>query len=134
MASRPEPRLLSSRLTTILLAAGALDVLLGAVFFTGPETGLSLWPTTIPPLLLRFVGAIVLASGVGVIVAARQRTWEGARALFWLGLVYSVASLVGTVYHLVALNANAAFWGYAALDVVYLVPIVGIILANERPR
>ena len=125
-------RVLSPLLLRVLLAAGVVDIVLGAVLFTGPETGIGIWPTAISPILLRFVGGIVAASGVGVVVAALQKTWEGARALFWVGLVYSLATLVALVYHLLALGAPAAFWIYAAFDVGYLVPIAWVLVSNER--
>lgn len=130
----PSQTLLSPTLRTVLTLAGALDIVLGALFFTGPETGISLWPTPVPALLSRFIGAIILASGAGVLAMARQGTWEGARAMFWLGLTYSVASLLALLYHLLLLGAPPAFWLYAALDVVYLVPIAYVLATYERKR
>jgi len=128
----PDRRWLSAPLRRVLALAALIDVILGALFLLGPEIGLSLWPAQISPLLSRFIGAIVVASGVGVLVAARQGTWQSARALFYVGLVYDLLTLVALLYHLFFMGAPSVFWVYAALDAIYLVPIAYVIWTYER--
>lgn len=129
-ASKPHP--LSSFLRTVLTLAGALDLVLGILFLLGPEIGVKLWPTDVAPLMSRFIGSIVFASGVGVLVLARMGTWEGARALFYVGLAYSLLTLAALLYHLIFKAAPQVFWLYTVLDIVYLVPISYVIWANDR--
>lgn len=133
MSNEPsaDSQMLSSPLKWLLVAAAIIDLVLGIIFFIGPETGWSVWPSDVPPLLSRLVGAIVIASGVGVLVAARQGTWTGARALFAVGWVYGALALVALLYHLLVLGAPGVFWLYAGLAMLYLAVISYVIWAYE---
>jgi hypothetical protein len=110
-----------------------INLIVGLAFLLGPEMGLTLWPTPIAPLLMRFIGSIVLANGVGAALIARQGTWEGARVLFAVALVYGVVILIALLYHLLFLgNAPPVFWIYVLVDAIFLVPIAYIYWAYER--
>jgi hypothetical protein len=61
-------------------------LIVGLLFLFGPELGLTLWPSPIPAVLMRFIGAIIVGNGVGAWLAARQGTWEGARVIFTIAL------------------------------------------------
>jgi hypothetical protein len=130
LVSRP----LSLGLRTAVAATAAIDLAIGLAFLAAPELGLTLWPTPISPVLSRFIGSIVLANGVGAWLAARQGTWEGARVLFAVALVYGGVVLLALLYHLVAGSAAPVFWVYAAVDALFLGPIVYIFWAYERLR
>jgi len=119
----------SVRLAMYLTAI--LDALLGMAFLFAPELDLPVWPTPLPPLIMRFVGAIVLANGVALVVAARQGTWEGARVLFSVALSYGVIVLVALLYHLLLLGAAPLFWGYTAADAVFVVGVGRIVWLYE---
>lgn len=108
-----------------------LDGLLGLGFLFSPELHLQVWPTPLPPILTRFVGSIVLANGVALVVAARQGTWEGARALFSVAISYAVVVLAALLYHLLLLDAPPLFWVYAAADAIFLVAVGRIIWLYE---
>lgn len=116
-------RILGPSLRRAVLITAAIDIVIGLVFLVGPELGFDLWPTPVPPLLSRFIGSIVLANGVGAIVVARQGTWEGARALFAVALVYGVGVFVAVLYHLLAKDADPVFWWYVVVDGLFLGPI-----------
>ena len=131
-AASPDRRLLSTPLRGVLTLAAVIDMVLGVLFLIGPETGLILWPAQVTPLMSRFIGAIVVASGFGVLVAVKQKTWEGARALFYVGLVYDLVTLGSLLYHLFFKAAPPVFWAYTALDVIYLIPIAYVIWTYER--
>lgn len=112
-----------------------IDLVIGLAFLLGPEMGITLWPSPISPVLMRFIGSIILANGVGAALMVRQGTWEGARVLFMVALVYGVVILIALLYHLLFLEGtNPVFWGYVALDAVFLVPIVYIYWTQERVR
>ena len=112
-----------------------IDLVIGLAFLLGPEMGITLWPSPISPVLMRFIGSIILANGVGAALMVRQGTWEGARVLFMVSLVYGVVILIELLYHLLFLEGtNPVFWGYVALDAVFLVPIAYIYWTQERVR
>lgn len=112
-----------------------IDLVIGLAFLLGPEMGITLWPSPISPVLMRFIGSIILANGVGAALMVRQGTWEGARVLFMVALVYGVVILIALLYHLLFLEGtNPVFWGYVALDAVFLVPIAYIYWTQERVR
>jgi hypothetical protein len=82
---------------------------------------------------MRFIGAIVLGNGVGAALIVRLGSWESARALFAVALVYGVAVLIALLYHLLILGGAASvFWFYVALDAVFLVPIAAVFWSYER--
>jgi uncharacterized membrane protein YozB (DUF420 family) len=130
LSSSAQSRSLSAKLKAILFLAAIIDVILGVQIFFSPELGFALWPTTITPLLARFIGAIVAASGIGIFMAIRWGTWEGIRAQFVAGFTYGLMVLVALLYHL-SQGANPVFWVYAAIDLMYLIPITLIFWSNE---
>jgi hypothetical protein len=83
---------------------------------------------------MRFIGAIILGNGVGAVMLARQGTWEGARVLFTVAIVYGVAVFITLLYDLLARGANPLFWIYIVLDAVFLAPIIAIFTSHERLR
>lgn len=130
---------MAHRLSRNVLVASSIiatiELVIGLAFLLGPEMGITLWPSPISPVLMRFIGSIILANGVGAALMVRQGTWEGARVLFMVALVYGVVILIALLYHLLFLEGtNPVFWGYVALDAVFLVPIVYIYWTQERVR
>jgi hypothetical protein len=124
---------LSSGIKITLALAATIDLVLGLLIFFTPELEVSVWITPIAPLLSRFVGAIVAASGVGIFIAIAWGTWEGVRAQFVAGFVYGAMVLMALLLALLQ-GANPIFGVYAAINVGYLVPIALIFLAHERAR
>jgi hypothetical protein len=123
---------LSSNLSRLVYVTAAIDLVIGVLFFFGPELPFVLWPSDIPPLLFRFIGAIVLGNGFGAALAARQATWEGARVIFTVALIYGVAVLIGLLYNLLFKAAPSIFWVYVIVDAVFLAPIAYIYWTHER--
>jgi len=74
----------------------------------------------------------VFANGVGAAMVAQRGTWEGARVLFMVALVYGAIILVALLYHLIFLGAPALFWIYAGLDAFFLGPIGYIFWEHDR--
>ena len=130
--SETPTRPLGRGLRALLLYTAGLNVAIGAAFLLAPETGFTPWPSPISPVLIRFVGAIVIGNGVGAFVAARQRTWEGARALFIVALVYGLIVLIAVPIQLIAQDVDRALWGYVVVDALFLVPIAWIVVTTER--
>jgi hypothetical protein len=116
------------------MVTAVIDLVIGLAFLFAPELGINLWPTPISPVLTRFIGGIIVANGVGAWMAARQNTWEGARVLFTVALVYGIVILVALPYHLLVGNAPSVLWIYWVVDVIFLVPIGYTYWVNERAR
>jgi hypothetical protein len=109
-----------------------IDLVIGLAFLFGPELGVTLWPNPITPVLMRFIGSIIVGNGVGAWLATRQSTWEGARVLFTVAIVYGAAVLPFLLYHLIFGGAPSVLWIYVALDTIFLVPILYIFRQYER--
>jgi hypothetical protein len=123
---------LSPLLRRAVYVTAVIDLVIGLLFLFGVELGLTLWPSPIPPVLMRFIGAIIVGNGVGAWLTSRQGTWEGARVIFTIALVYGLVILVGLLYHLLLGTANSVFWIYALVDALFLVPILYIYWTYEQ--
>ncbi len=75
-ATRPCQSRVASRKTPMLSpctgARAAVDLLIGFVFLFGPELRITLWPAPLPPVLMRFIGPVVLGNDAGAWMVARQ--------------------------------------------------------------
>lgn len=135
-AQHPAPSTRSKPLSAGLRAAvgvtAAIDLIIGLAFLFAPELGFALWPTPIAPVLSRFIGSIIVGNGVGAWLVVRQGTWEGARVLFVVALVYGIVVLIALLYHLLLGDAALFFWIYAVVDAIFLGPIAYIYWRYER--
>jgi hypothetical protein len=123
---------LSDLLRTTLYGVAAINLVVGGLFLFGPELDVNPWPTDISPPLMRFIGAIVAANGVGSLVAARQGTWEGTRALFAVALVYGLIVLVALPAQLLWGEGDDDLWGYVAVDGAFIGLIAYTFAKYER--
>jgi hypothetical protein len=123
---------LSPIVRTAITLTAAIDMLIGLAFLLGPELGLTLWPTPIPLALMRFIGAIVLANGVGALMIVRRPIWENARVLFTVAMVYGIVVLLALLYQLLLGSVAPIFWVYVVVDAIFLVPIAYIYWSYER--
>jgi hypothetical protein len=64
----------------------------------------------------------------------RRGTWENARVLMMVALVYGVAIWVMLLYDLVRGIADPFFWIYVAVDTIFLGPVAYIYWLYERAR
>jgi hypothetical protein len=127
-----ETRPLSERLKQILMATAGINLIVGLAFLLAPELGWTPWPTPISPVLVRFIGAIVIGNGVGSFVAARQGTWEGARVLFTVALVYGAVVLIAVPIQMLLGQSHGSIWVYVAADALFLGPIAYVFWSYER--
>jgi hypothetical protein len=100
--------------------AGTVNLFVGMGFFFLPELQLPLWPTSIPALLDRFIGAIILGNAVGAFWLSGEREWARVRPLALVALVYGTLVAGALLYHLLWLQAEATFWLYFAVDLPFL--------------
>jgi hypothetical protein len=132
MFSPSSNRSLSAPLRTAIAGAALLNFLIGLAFLFGPELNLNLWPTPVGVELKRFIGAIVLANGIGAAMIVRRGTWESARILMMVALIYGLAVFVMLLYDLIQGIANPFFWIYITVDAIFLVPVAYIYWLHER--
>jgi hypothetical protein len=101
--------------------AGIFNLVIGLAFFFLPELKLPLWPTTISPVLDRFIGAIVLGNSAASFWLATQREWAQVRPLAIVAVVYGTLVALALLYHLLWLHASSFFWFYFLFDVPFLI-------------
>ena len=89
--------------------AGLVNLVIGLGFFFLPELQLPLWPNNIPPLLDRFIGAIILGNAAGALWLTTEREWARVRPLAIVAAVYGTLVAVALLYHLLALGAPSVF-------------------------
>ena len=117
-----KPLMLAPLLRLIIGFATGLNLLIGLAFFFGPELGITLWPSPLPREMMRFTGSIVLANGIGAAMIVRRPTWENARVLVAVALLYGVAVFLGLFIDLIAAGAPAFFWIYLIINTLFLIP------------
>ncbi len=119
----------------LALIAGILNLLVGLAFFFLPELNLPVWPTSIPTLMDRFIGAIIIGNGVGAIYLATEKEWARVRPLAIVAAVYGTLVALALLYHLLELHATAVFWLYFLFDVPFLIVFYGLFIYHDiAPR
>ncbi len=119
----------------LALLAGIVNLILGLGFFFLPELQLPLWPTSIPPILDRFIGAIILGNSAGALWLAREHEWARVRPLALVATVYGTLVAVALLYHLLWLNASSSFWIYFLFDVPFLLVFYALFIYHDiMPR
>src|SRR5437588_10590007 len=115
--------------------AGLVNLVIGLGFFFLPELQLPLWPNNIPPLLDRFIGAIILGNAAGALWLTTEREWARVRPLALVAVVYGTLVAVALLYHLLALNALPVFWLYFLFDVPFLAVFYALFIYHDiAPR
>jgi hypothetical protein len=121
-----------SRVERVLaFLAGAVNLFVGMGFFFLPELHLPLWPTSIPALLDRFIGAIILGNAAGAFLLAGEREWARVRPLALVALVYGTLVAAALLYHLLWLHADPTFWLYLAFDLPFLLVYYVLFLYHD---
>ena len=119
----------------LALLAGIVNLVVGLGFFFLPELHLPLWPTSVPPLLDRFIGAIILGNGVGAFWLATEREWARVRPLALVATVYGTLVAGALLYHLLWLKAQPVFWFYFLFDVPFLLVYYALFVYHDiAPR
>ncbi|GAC1343848.1 MAG: hypothetical protein NVSMB27_04130 [Ktedonobacteraceae bacterium] len=119
----------------LALFAGLFNLAVGLSFFFLPELHVPVWPTSIPPLLDRFIGAIIIGNGVGAIWLSTQQEWARVRPLALVAAVYGTLVALALLYHLLWLQAAAIFWLYFLFDVPFLLVFYSLFIYHDiAPR
>jgi hypothetical protein len=121
-------------LRAVVGLAALINLTVGLLFLVGPEFNFTLWPSPVSSTLSRFIGAIIFANGIGSALVTWNGSWENARVLFTVALVYGLAVLIALPFDLVIYKKDVVLWGYVLVDAVFLFPIGAIFLWNEYTR
>jgi hypothetical protein len=84
--------------------------------------------------MMRFIGAIVLANGIGAAMIVRRPTWENARVLIAVALVYGALVFLGLLIDLLAAGAPFVFWIYLVINTFFLIPAAYFFWQYEQGR
>lgn len=115
--------------------AGLVNLIVGLGFFFLPELHPPLWPTSIPVILDRFIGAIILGNAAGAFWLATEREWARVRPLAIVAVVYGTLVAFALLYHLLWLGASSTFWIYFAFDVPFLLVYYALFIYHDiAPR
>lgn len=115
----------------LALLAGIFNLIVGLGFFFLPELHFPLWPTSIPAILDRFIGAIIIGNGVGALWLSTEKEWARVRPLALVALVYGTLVAVALLYHLLWLNASPTFWLYFLFDVPFLLVYYALFIYHD---
>ncbi|SRR6266487_1085582 len=119
----------------LALLAGIVNLVVGLGFFFLPELQLPLWPTSIPAILDRFIGAIILGNSAAAFLLVTEKEWARVRPLALVATVYGTLVAVALLYHLLWLNASLTFWIYFLFDVPFLLVFYGLFIYHDiMPR
>ncbi len=111
--------------------AGLVNLVVGLGFFFLPELHPPLWPTSIPVILDRFIGAIILGNAAGAFWLATEREWARVRPLALVAVVYGTLVAFALLYHLLWLGASSTFWIYFLFDVPFLLVYYGLFIYHD---
>src|SRR5207253_7808647 len=81
-----------------LLFLSEINLVMGGLFFVYPSLVVSLWPSSVKALVVRFIGAIFLAIAFGCWSALSANIWQRAKILVLVGgTVFGITSIVSIV-------------------------------------
>jgi hypothetical protein len=130
----PKPLMLPTVLRFTIAIAAAINFLIGLIFLFGPELRFVLWPSPLPREMMRFIGAIVFANGIGAAMIVRRPTWENARVLIAVAIVYGTLIFLGLILDLLTAGAPPIFWIYLIINTLFLIPAGYFFWKYERAR
>lgn len=115
----------------LAFVAGLFNLIVGAGFLLLPELQLPLWPTSIPAILTRFIGAIILGNACGAFWLSREKEWARVRPLAIVAVVYGTVVAIALLYHLMVLDAPTSFWMYFAFDMPFLLVFYALFIYHD---
>ncbi|WP_456610266.1 hypothetical protein [Blastococcus sp. SYSU DS0619] len=125
---------LPAGLSAVLAVQGVVFLAAGATLFAAPGTEASLWPWPLTPLTARAVASWLLAFGVGIVLALRDRDLDRLRLAAVAYAVFGALELVVLLRYTDAVRWDSpATWAYVALMASTLLS-AGYALRRTRAR
>ena len=121
----------SSFLRGLLWLDFALVAPVGLLMYLAPEIAQRFWPWNLPPINVRLIGSIFVATAVLTLWALRQRTWEEVRPSVVAGGTFATLALIASFLHFNLFDPGRLItWLFVAL---YAVVAAGAWLATILP-
>jgi hypothetical protein len=115
--SRARPQ--SSYLRGLLWLDFALVAPVGLLMYLAPEVAQRFWPWSLPPINVRLIGSIFVATAALTLWALRQRTWEEVRPSVVAGGTFATLALIASFLHFNLFDpGRLVTWLFVALYVV----------------
>jgi hypothetical protein len=95
--ARAQPQ--SKFLRGLLWLDFALVAPVGLLMYLAPEIAQEYWPWNLPPINVRLIGSIFVATAVLTLWALRQRTWEEVRPSVVAGGTFATLGLIASFLH-----------------------------------
>jgi hypothetical protein len=89
-----------------LLAQGILFSGLAALLFLAPAFMSTLWPWKVTPVLAQMYAGPLLSYGLGSLLFARQKQWQGVRAILPGMLIFTVTAVIISFVHIGLFSFN----------------------------
>jgi hypothetical protein len=97
---------LPERLRTMLLAQGAVMLMVGLALFIAPDQTAQIWPWKLTPFTSQIVGGWLLGLGVAAMQATFENDWARVRGASLGYLVFGVLQLVALARYPLAVDWN----------------------------
>ena len=91
-------------------------------------------PALLEMLGIPYTGSRVLANGIGAGMIVRKPTWENARVLIAVALVYGMLVFFGLLIDLLTSDIPRLFWLYVIFDGIFSFPAAYFFWKYERGR
>ena len=105
----------------------ALVAPVGLMMYLAPTIAQRFWPWALPPINVRLIGSVFVATAALTLWALRQGTWEEVRPSVAAGGMFATLALIASFLHFNLFDPNRRVtWVFVAL---YLVVAVGAWLA-----
>jgi len=108
-------------LAAVLVAQGAVMLVVGVILFADPARSATLWPWTLTPLTARVVAAWLIAFGAASLLALLERDLERLEISAFAYTLFGVLELLA-----LARYEDSVRWGSAAAT-VYLVLLITVV-------
>jgi len=109
---RPQARFLRALLTLDMLLVAPV----GLAMYLAPEAARRFWPWDMPPVNVRLLGSIFVATMVVSFWALRQRSWEQVRPSVAAGGTFATLALIASFLHFNLFDpARIVTWLFVAL-------------------
>ncbi len=106
----------SRPLRGLLLLDCLLVAPVGLAMYLAPAVAQRFWPWDLPPINVRLIGSIFVATMVVSIWALRQRSWEEVRPSVATGGVFATLALIASLLHFDLFNpSRLVTWVFVAL-------------------
>jgi hypothetical protein len=132
---RSHARPQSGFLRGLLWVDFALVAPVGLLMYLAPAIAQRFWPWNLPPINVRLIGSIFVATAVLTLWGLRQRTWEEVGPSVVAGGIFATLALIASFIHFNLFDPNRLVtWLFVAVYVIVAVGAWLAVLQHARGR